>query len=137
MNKYKDTIELIVRLVIKRENKILLCLNKKNNNYFLPGGHVEFNDSFEKTIYKEMAEELGWSKSDIKSFKFNWYLENFYFSKDEAEPHAEVNMIFDVEIDDNTKIQSQEPHIGFDWVELQNISNIKILPETIVPFLLK
>ncbi|MES2213959.1 MAG: NUDIX domain-containing protein [Patescibacteria group bacterium] len=135
MNKYANTIEVIVRLVIKRENKVLLCVNKETNSYFLAGGHVEFGDTFEKTIYKETAEELGWTKEDIRSFKFKGYLENSYSYKDGAEPHAEVNMIFDVQINDSASIESKESHIGFEWVEVSNVQNIKILPEPIVPFL--
>ncbi len=135
MNKYKGVVELIVRLVTKRENKVLLCFNKKNNYYFLPGGHVEFLDTFEKTIYKETAEELGWTEKDIKSFKFKGYLEHFYTDDDGLEPHAEVNMIFDAEINKDTKTESQESHIDFKWIETSNILNVKILPKTIIPFL--
>jgi 8-oxo-dGTP diphosphatase len=135
MNKYKDTIELIVRLVIKRDGKFLLCLNKETNSYFLPGGHVEFGDTFEKTIYKETAEELGWTKEDIQSFKFKGYLENMYSYQNGVEQHAELNMIFDVEINENTPIESQESHIGFEWIESSRIPTLKILPLPIVPFL--
>lgn len=136
-NKYANTIELIVRLVIKREDKVLLCLNKEAGSYFLPGGHVEFGDTFEKTIYKETAEELGWTREDIKSFKFKGYLENFYSYKNGTEPHAELNMIFDVEINVATQAVSQESHIGFEWVNISDVPNLKILPTTIVPFILQ
>lgn len=132
MKKYKDTIEVIVRLVIKREGKILLCLNKGTSSYFLPGGHVEFGDTFEQTIYKEMAEELGWSKEDIKSIKFKNYLENSY--EDNSGLHSEVNMIFDVEIGDEVETESKEDHIGFEWMNVSEIPKLNILPATIVNF---
>jgi len=132
-----NSIELIVRLVIKREDKVLLCLNKAAGSYFLPGGHVEFGDTFERTIYKETAEELGWTQADVRSFRFKGYLENFYSYKNGAEPHAELNMIFDVDIAPTTQANSQESHIGFEWINISDIPNTKILPETIVPFILQ
>lgn len=134
MNKYSNTIELIVRLIIKRDEKILLCINKKAGNYFLPGGHVEFGDSLEKTIYKETREELGWTRDDIKSFKFKGYHENSYFHEGYQEQRSELNMIFDAEIGDDVVAESKEPHIGFEWVDLARVPNIKICPTAIVRF---
>lgn len=135
MHKYEGVIELVVRLVIKREGKILLCLNKKTDSYFLPGGHVEFGDTLEKTIYKEMGEELGWTAEDIKSISFKSYLENSYSYKNGAEVHNELNMVFDVEPRENVNVESKESHIDFEWMDLEKINTIKILPSTIVQFL--
>jgi 8-oxo-dGTP pyrophosphatase MutT (NUDIX family) len=136
MNKYENTIEVIVRLVVKREGKVLLCFNKKTESYFLPGGHVEFGDTLEQTIYKETAEELGWNKDDIESIVFKNYLENSYSDNDGAEPHNEINMIFDIKIGDNVAAESKEAHIDFEWIDLDRINTIKILPPDIVPFIL-
>lgn len=133
MYKYENTIELIVRLLIKKENKILLCLNKETNSYFLPGGHVEFGDTLEETIYKETSEELGWNKEDIKKISFKTYLENSFISNNQK--HQELNMIFDVEIDNNTPINSKEDHITFEWVELSLVDSLKILPKAIIQFI--
>ncbi len=136
MNKYNGVIELIARIVVKREDKILLCLNKKANTYFLPGGHVEFGDTLEKTIYKETAEELGWTEDDIKSIKFNGYLENSFTSTSGTDIHAELNMIFDVEIGLDVKTQSQESHIEFQWIDRANLPSITLLPKAISQFIL-
>jgi len=133
MNKYENTIELIVRLLIKKENKVLLCFNKETNSHFLPGGHVEFGDTFEETIYKETFEELGWKNEDIKNISFKTYLENSYISDNEK--HQELNMIFDVEIDKNTPINSKEDHISFEWIELSSFDSLKILPKAIIQFI--
>ncbi len=130
-----STIELIVRIIVKREDAVLLCVNKKGT-YFLPGGHVEFGDTIEETIYKETKEELGWERDQIKSFSFKGYLENSFTPKDGTEPRHELNMIFDAEINENTPTQSQESHIDFQWVPLQDIKNIRLLPSAIIPFIL-
>lgn len=133
MNKYENIIELIVRLLIKKENKVLLCLNKETSSYFLPGGHVEFGDSLEETIYKEMYEELGWKNEEIKKISYKTYLENSFISANEK--HQELNMIFNIEIDEKTLINSKEDHIAFEWVEISAIGNLKILPKSIIQFI--
>lgn len=133
MSKYDGIIELIVRLVIRKDDKVLLCQNKSTGNYFLPGGHVEFGDTLEKTMYKELGEELGWTKDDIESFSFKGYLENAY--GEEGEKHCEINMIFDLMPKPGVKAESQEDHIGFRWASKEELSVLKILPTEIMPFL--
>lgn len=126
-------IELIVRIVFKRDNYILLCKNKKFEHYFLPGGHVEFGDSIEKTIYKEMQEELGIYENLISNIKFKNYLEHTYGEGDDF--HHELNMIFSADLDKNFEVVSQEDHIIFDWVNVDDISKIKFLPIEMIPYI--
>jgi 8-oxo-dGTP pyrophosphatase MutT (NUDIX family) len=133
MNKFENITELIVRIIIKRGNNVLLCKNKEHEHYFLTGGHVEFGDSLEQTIYKEMNEELGLLESDITKISFNNYLEGSYLNKEEK--HCELNMIFNVEIKDDIEIKSQEDHIDFEWVNLDKISEVNLLPDGIKEFL--
>jgi len=133
MNKFENITELIVRIVVRKSDKVLLCKNKEHGHYFLPGGHVEFGDSLEQTIYKEMNEELGLLKSDIVNISFNNYLEGSYLSKEEK--HCELNMIFNSEIKDGIEIKSKEDHIDFEWVELSKIPEVNLLPDGIKEFL--
>ncbi|MHB0978004.1 MAG: NUDIX domain-containing protein [Minisyncoccota bacterium] len=130
-----QNIELIVRLIIKKDNKILFCINKTTGNYYLPGGHVEFGDTLEKTIYKEISEELGWGKDDIKNISYKTHLEQIYKKEAEGNLHHELNMIFDVSINENLEIKALESHINFEWLSISDINNHKIVPFTIIPFL--
>jgi len=126
-------IELIARIIFKREDQILLCKNVNYEHYFLPGGHVEFGDSLEETIYKEMQEELGLSEDAISNVSFKDYLEHTYGEGDSF--RHELNMIFTAELDKDAKTQSQEDHIDFAWVSLSDIANIKLLPTEIIPYI--
>jgi 8-oxo-dGTP pyrophosphatase MutT (NUDIX family) len=135
MNKYKNTTELIVRLVIKKEGQVLLCVNKETGSYYLPGGHVEFGDRLEDTIYKEMQEELGWAADEIESIKHVGHLEHSYTDKDGIELHQELNMVYEIETRDGVEINSQENHIAFEWVPTQNLNRVKIVPPAIIGFL--
>lgn len=125
-----NSIELIVRVIIKRENKILLCKMKKQGYYFLPGGHVEFGDSLIDTIYKELQEEIGLKREQINNILYKDFLENFFENSDEK--HHELNMIFTANIDETLEIKSQESHIDFEWIEMSEIHNINFLPEEMV-----
>ena len=131
--KKNKSLEMIARVIIKRSSKILLCKNIERGIYYLPGGHVEFGDSLEKTIYKEMNEELGFKKTDITNISFKSHLEQVFMQ--EGEKHHELNMIYTAEIPGDINIESKEEHISFDWIDVKDIKNIKLLPEKIIPIL--
>lgn len=123
-------IENIVRLLIKKEGKILLCKSKRQGHYFLPGGHVEFGDSLEKTIYKEMEEELALKPEDLFDISFKNYLENTYGEGEKM--HHEINFIFEAKLKEGIEIKSQEDHIDFEWFDIEKINNINLLPKNIL-----
>jgi ADP-ribose pyrophosphatase YjhB (NUDIX family) len=125
-----QNIENIVRLIIEKEDKILLCKSKEQGHYFLPGGHVEFGDTLEKTIYKEMEEELGLSENDLFDISFRNYLENTY--GEDEKMHHEINFIFEAKLPVGIEIKSQEDHIDFEWFDMENIGSINLLPKNIL-----
>lgn len=127
----KRSIELIVRLVIKKDGKILLCKSNVSGHYYLPGGHIEFGDSITDTIYKEMKEELGMERNQIYNIVYKDFLEQV-FGEGEKKRH-ELNMIFSAEVSDDLKAESKEKHIGFEWVPLTELNNINLLPKAIIP----
>jgi len=129
---HMNNIELIVRLIIKRDSLILLCQNNENKHYFLPGGHVEFGDSLIDTIYKELKEETGLNKNQIKNIRYKDFLENTY--ETDKGKHHELNMIFTLDIEDNIEIKSQEDHISFEWVLINELQDKNLLPREIISF---
>jgi ADP-ribose pyrophosphatase YjhB (NUDIX family) len=48
-----------VRAIILKENKILMVLLEKTNEYKFPGGGVEKNETFEDALKREVLEETG------------------------------------------------------------------------------
>ena len=127
-----NSIELIVRIIIKRGNTILFCkYNQRNQgHYLLPGGHVEFGEYFFDTIYRELKEEIGLEKNQISDIKYKDFLENTY--EEFGIKHQELNMIFTVEIDSNFEVKSKESHLDFEWVETSEIQNVNFLPKAMV-----
>lgn len=79
-------------LILDLENKIALV--KRDNNYFLPGGGVENDETYEECLKRECSEELGYDIETVqyigklsnytKSIKHNEYLKlvgHFYIGK--------------------------------------------------------
>ncbi|MCK9467032.1 MAG: class I tRNA ligase family protein [Candidatus Absconditabacterales bacterium] len=56
----------VVCCVIKRDDKFLIGYHKKGQKYVFPGGKIEKGDSIEKTVIKEIKEEIG---VEVKSQK--------------------------------------------------------------------
>lgn len=114
--------ELIARALITDTDKLLVCENKKGNHYFLPGGHVKFNEAVKIALAREIKEELGVEGvvGDMAGI-----LENSYKLGDGV--RHEINLIFSASLSTN-KVESIENHIAFRWIEIKELSKINLLP---------
>jgi 8-oxo-dGTP diphosphatase len=120
-----NQIELIARAVIIKKDKILLCKQKDKDYYFLPGGHINFGETAQQALQREIQEELGVPFEDEPVFLS--MLENIY--KDGNGQRHELNFIFTARIDD--KIESKEEHIEFAWQETERIYSVNVKPVAI------
>jgi 8-oxo-dGTP pyrophosphatase MutT (NUDIX family) len=114
--------ELIVRALIIRDKKALLCKSKKRGYFFLPGGHIEFGETMRQALMRELGEELG---AKIVESKFIGSIENLY-TKDGEKIH-EVSFIFHTDID-LEKVESKEEHIEFSWLSFEEFLDVEINP---------
>lgn len=124
-------IELLVRAVIEIDDKILLCRKKDKDYYFLPGGHVEFGESSEFALKREIKEELG---LDLKGSDLIGGTEHT-FTEDGFDRH-EVNLFFKVKVDEE-QIESQEDHLEFFLFTPDQLNKEKVFPELVKQELLK
>ncbi len=104
---FMGKIEIISRAVIIKEGSILVCRDKANKNYFLPGGHMEFGEFSADTLSRELKEELSLRTSDAELIGI---AENKYFARGKC--HQEINLVYKVDYKD-LRIESKEDHIEF------------------------
>ncbi len=100
-------IETISRVLIISDGRFLVCKDKLNENYFLPGGHVEFGEFSNEAVVRELNEELS---LNIYNFYLIGIVENIYFAHKKNK--HEINLVYFAETKD-ISIESKEDHIEF------------------------
>lgn len=117
-------IELIVRAIIVRNDKILLCKNIKGEGYyFLPGGHIENSESPETALERELFEEIGRNPKKVKKVV---KVDNTYTHDDET--IIETFYIYLVALDNYKNIKSKEDHLLFDWIPVNDLERVDFKP---------
>ncbi len=120
-------IETLVRGVVIKGGKLLLCHTKGAQNTYLPGGHVEFGERTEDALVREIQEELGLHSS---VGVFLGALEHCFVQK--GETHCEINLLFELDINGVGEVpESKEDYIEFWWHSMADIENSKLEPASL------
>lgn len=122
-------IEICVRAIIQYRGRILVCWHKEKKYYFFPGGHVDFGETAESALIRELKEELDIL---VKNSSFIGVIENIY--KEEKDKHIEhkgkhheINLIFNVKVK-KVKGKSKEDHIDFFFFDIKRFSKANVFP---------
>ncbi len=127
----KKEIEILVRAIIENKGKILVCQKIGRKYYFFPGGHIEFGESAESALMREIKEELGFN---INECFFIGGSEHIFV--EDGKKHQEINLAFEVSARRiNTK--SKENHLHFFFFDKKELVNKKILPKMLAKAILK
>ncbi|MFQ3231776.1 NUDIX hydrolase [Reinekea sp.] len=121
--------------VIIHDGHVLIHKSEKDNFWALPGGRVEFFESSEDTIPREMLEELGLEASVIRLL---WHVENFFVYS--GKKFHEVANYFLAEFANAPSIQSEvdfagieaEVNLLFRWVPVAKISDYVLKPSFLI-----
>jgi 8-oxo-dGTP pyrophosphatase MutT (NUDIX family) len=122
-------IEVICRGVLIRAGKVLICRSEKGGYFYLPGGHVEFDEPATIALAREFEEECG-----IKVAALDCVLVTEGNFDAGRRRHHEVNLVFHVEPVDPTSlddIKSRESDIGFEWADLASMVDLDLRPNAI------
>ncbi|MFA6306328.1 MAG: nucleotide exchange factor GrpE [Patescibacteria group bacterium] len=96
--------------IFNKDGKLLLTRSPKwGNLWVVPGGKVDFGESMEQTLKREMKEELNLDISNIE------YLTTIELNRTEERPnlHMVVNEFIATADDDDVKLNDE--HSEFDW----------------------
>lgn len=127
----KKEIEVLARGVIIKEDKMLLCKNKEKSYYYLPGGHIKFNERAEEALSRELKEELS---LETEKFSFIGAVEHFYNKK--GKDYHEINLVFNVKAKE-IREESREDHISFEPLSKEEIEEKEVLPKILKEKVLK
>lgn len=128
----KNHIHTLSRAVVIDDEHILLCktLDLTPEFYFLPGGHIEHEESAEEAVTRELLEETG---AKVEIIRFFGLLEHIFTPGHNSICHNhEYNLFFEASSDSlkrHIPIPRQEDHIELVWMPLAQIQNIDIRPE--------
>ena len=114
--------ELLVRALIIRDRKILVCQTRGRDYFFLPGGHIEFGETMQEALNREISEEMG---AKVVRANFIGGVENL-FQQDATQKH-EISFVFQAEID-SKEVVSIEDHITFSWLAMDEFIDSNVLP---------
>lgn len=130
----RDYIHVLARGVLIHQNCILLCRTRdlKTNFYFLPGGHIEHNETAEGALIRELQEEIGFS---FTIDRFLGVLEHRFEPDHNSICHNhEYNLIFQVSCDgllSDFPVQSQEKPLDIIWIPVTDLKTIDFRPESL------
>lgn len=120
--------------VIIHNNKVLAHKNINSDHYALIGGRVAIGDDSEKTVKREIQEELG---KEIEITGYVATVENFFEMKD-AKYHeilfihrAEFKNEEDKKIEHTLKNIEGKDYLQYEWLELDKIDEYPLLPEAV------
>ena len=116
-----------VGVMIWRDNKILLGKRKGSHGtgeYSLPGGHIEFSESFEFCVKRETEEEAG---IKIKNIKFLSASNIFRY-----ENRQDIQINFSADWESGEERTDPKEKIGdWNWYSLDNLPSPIFYPSTI------
>lgn len=117
-NRYEkhDKTRVACRGIVINNNKLLLSYEKNLDQYFIPGGGVELNETLEECCVRELKEETGYQVEVIKKYlTINEYYQEYLF----VNHYFICKDIAEVE----RKLTEREKEAGLEptWVSLDEI----------------
>ncbi|MBU8933236.1 MAG: NUDIX domain-containing protein [candidate division Zixibacteria bacterium] len=121
---------LISRAVVVSNGQILLCQAHNESHAFLPGGHIEHNESARDALQRELMEELH-THSTIGEFiaavehTFNYGMRHYH----------ELNLVFKADLPDlsvGNNPTSYEQQVGFYWQPIGQLDRVNFQPSPLV-----
>lgn len=121
-NNPEKTVEIIARGLITSGEKLLLCKAKGHDWFYLPGGYVEFGETAQEALVREIKEELG-IESEISDFLGT--VENIF--EQDGQKFHEINLVYGIKTE-SEHFESKEEHIEFSLIDKGKLNGTYMLP---------
>ena len=120
-----------VGAIIIQDGKILVVKNRESTYYYSVGGRVQFNETCEEAIKREVKEELGIEMEIDRAVFFH---EQFFDEKDSNEHFHEISMYYLMKVPKNIKnimchsITENGIEEELVWLPIKNLDNYIVFP---------
>ncbi|MCU4706597.1 NUDIX hydrolase [Mycoplasma sp. CSL7503-lung] len=129
--------KLRVGAILIHENRLLVAYDDENNYYqYLPGGKVDFGESFEECIKRELKEELDLNVNSLQEFCL---YEGFFFNKYVKKDFHEISMYYLVKSNiepwfnqEDVVFYEENRKLTFKWIEIEKLDEYNVLPKKII-----
>lgn len=126
-------IELIARILLLHNGKLLLDYVPAGDYYYIPGGHVEYGETMTDCLTRELQEE---NSAAIRVGRRLEIFENFF--SDTHSEHHELLVLHEGELlTPVDQLRDNESKIQHRWVALSALSTIRILPEPMHAYVMR
>lgn len=122
-----DVVKIGTGVLIIRNDKVLLGKRKGSHgkgSWCLPGGHLEFGETFEKGIKREAKEETG---LDVELEKIISVSNEIVYNKHFVTIGVKARIV-----GGEVKLREPERFEKWDWFDLNNLPNPMFIPSKIV-----
>lgn len=136
-------IEFLARGLLVERGTVLLCRNIAGDYHYLPGGHIEFGEAPAEALKREMLEETGLDvhvNEPVLICEQRFRQPN---SKGKLRERHELTILLPMRFlspppptdPAPVPVQSLEPDIAFDWIDLAAIPDTDLRPLATKAFL--
>ncbi len=119
-------LHILTRVVVRRENKVLLAQAAGAANTFLPGGHLELGESLKTCLARELQEETG---LEARIGHYLGLVEHTW--EDDTGTNYELNHLFEASLPTlaaGENPPSLEAHLHFFWAGLDKLAEYGLEP---------
>lgn len=124
-------IHTISRIVVVDQGHLCVSVNPKNPSYaYLPGGHIEEEESAEESVRREIFEEMG---DTLHTLRFLGTVEHIFHRPQSCHSH-EINLIFQASLTrwryPDIPVSLEPTSVEFRWINLNDV-HLPLLPHAL------
>ena len=127
-------IEIIARGVCIRQGNLLVCRSVAGGYCYLPGGHVEFGESAQLALSREILEESGFESAVGHLLGIDECRFEQVGKSGKLKPRHEINLLYELQLlprrTKRIRVSSNEPQIDFNWVRVGELVATNFKPES-------